>query len=62
MREQVSYLAIACGADVPYLSFRYNPNNKPSKQGGGGTGRAGCGKPRNSGNSFSGGQAYCSAW
>jgi hypothetical protein len=32
----------------------YNPKTKPSAQGGGSTGRAGCGKPTNYRNSFSG--------
>ena len=43
----------------------YNPKTKPKEQGGGSTGRAGCGKPTNYKNSFSGsgtvsyGKAWC---
>lgn len=36
------------------IKHRYNPKTKPREQGGGSTGRAGCGKPTNFKNSFSG--------
>lgn len=67
-----------CGSKVPYLSknvfnsntattfngqIGYNPKTKPAKQGGGSSGSAGCAKPTNYKNKFTGSvPTYSPAW